>query len=135
MPLPPYYLDILLGGGMTCITAMMMYGARILQVIFESLPKGPGGFPYVFIFAVEVIKLEPVYGHTWFTKNRSVGGMVYEPTSKVVAPSKTYWSPPRTKTPWSTKVYVHKDYLSKSCVRCSSHTSLSSICLHSGVKC
>ena len=34
---------------------------------------------------------------------RSVGGMVYKHTSKVVAPSKTYWSPPRTKTPWSTK--------------------------------
>ena len=35
---------------------------------------------------------------------RSVGGMVYKPTSKVLAPSKTYLSPPRTKTSWSTKV-------------------------------
>ena len=35
---------------------------------------------------------------------RSVGGMVYKPTSKEVVPSKTYWSPPRTKTPRSTKV-------------------------------
>ena len=34
----------------------------------------------------------------------SVGSMVYKPTSKVIAPSKTYWSPPRTKIPWPTKV-------------------------------
>ena len=30
---------------------------------------------------------------------RSVEGMVYRPTSKVIAPSETYWSLPRTKTP------------------------------------
>ena len=35
---------------------------------------------------------------------RSVGDMAYRPTSKVVIPSGTYWSPPRTKTPWSAKV-------------------------------
>ena len=35
---------------------------------------------------------------------KSLEGMVYRPTSKVIAPSKSYWSPPRTKTPWSTKV-------------------------------
>ena len=34
----------------------------------------------------------------------SVGGMTYIPTSKVVAPSRTYWCPPRTKTPWSAQV-------------------------------
>ena len=34
----------------------------------------------------------------------SVGGMVYKPTSKVIASSKTYWCPPRTKIPWPTKV-------------------------------
>ena len=27
--------------------------------------------------------------------------MAYRPTSKVVAPSRTYWSPPRTKNLWS----------------------------------
>ena len=32
------------------------------------------------------------------------GGMAYRPTSKVVAPSRNYWSPPRTKNPWSAKV-------------------------------
>ena len=35
---------------------------------------------------------------------RSVGGMAYRPTSKVVITSGTYWSPPRTKTLWSAKV-------------------------------
>ena len=34
----------------------------------------------------------------------SVVGMAFKPTSKVAEPSKTYWSPPRTKTLWSTKV-------------------------------
>ena len=35
---------------------------------------------------------------------KSVRNMVIRPTSKVIAPSKSYWCPPRTKTPWSTKV-------------------------------
>ena len=35
---------------------------------------------------------------------RSVGVMAYKPTSKVVVPSGTYWSPPRTKTLWSAEV-------------------------------
>ena len=64
MPLPPYYLEVLLGGGMTCIAAMMMCGGRILQVLFESFSKGPRGFPYVFIITGKVTTLEPVYGPT-----------------------------------------------------------------------
>ena len=35
---------------------------------------------------------------------RSVGGMAYRPTSKVVILSGNYWSLPRTNTPWSAKV-------------------------------
>ena len=35
---------------------------------------------------------------------RSMVGMASKPTSKVAEPSQTYWSPPRTKTLWSTKV-------------------------------
>ena len=35
---------------------------------------------------------------------RSVVGMASKCTSKVAEPSKTYWSPPGTKTQWSTKV-------------------------------
>ena len=35
---------------------------------------------------------------------RFVGGMAYRPTSKVITPSGTYWSAPRTKTLWSAKM-------------------------------
>ena len=44
--------------------------------------------------------------HKVFVKasKRSVVGMASKHTSKVAEPSKTYWSPPRTKTQWSTKV-------------------------------
>ena len=35
---------------------------------------------------------------------RSVVDMTFKPTLKVAVPSKTSWSLPRTKTPWSTKV-------------------------------
>ena len=35
---------------------------------------------------------------------RSVVGMASKLTSKVAAPSRTSWSPPRTKTPWAPKV-------------------------------
>ena len=38
------------------------------------------------------------------------GGMAYRPTSKVVAPSRTYWSPPRTKTALSV-LYNEEDLL------------------------
>ena len=44
--------------------------------------------------------------HKVFVKvsKRSVVGMASKLTSKVAELSKTYWSPPGTKTPWSTKV-------------------------------
>ena len=44
--------------------------------------------------------------HKVFVKasKRSVLDMAFKPTSKVAAPSRTSWSPPRTRTPWSTKV-------------------------------
>ena len=44
--------------------------------------------------------------HKVFVKvsKRSVVGMVSKLTSKVAQPSKTYWSPPRRKIQWSTKV-------------------------------
>ena len=45
MPLPPNYLEDLFGGGVTCIAAMMMYRGGILQVLFESFSKCPGGSP------------------------------------------------------------------------------------------
>ena len=47
--------------------------------------------------------------HKVFVKasKRSVVDMAFKPTSKVAAPSRTSWSPPRTKTPWSTKVVLY----------------------------
>ena len=44
--------------------------------------------------------------HKVFVKvsKRSVVDMASKLTSKVAEPSKTYWSPPRTRTLWSTKV-------------------------------
>ena len=45
MPLPPYYLKVVMASRMACIVAMMMYGEGILQVLFESFSKGPGSFP------------------------------------------------------------------------------------------
>ena len=65
MPLPPYYLKLILTSGMACIITKMMYGGGIFQVLFESFSKGPGGFPYVFIITGEVTTLEPVYGLTF----------------------------------------------------------------------
>ena len=47
--LPPYYLEVVLAGGIACLVAMMMNGRGGLQVLFVSFTKGPGGFPYVLI--------------------------------------------------------------------------------------
>ena len=43
--------------------------------------------------------------HKVFVKKskRSVVDMAFKPTSKVAEPLRASWSPPRTKTPWSTK--------------------------------
>ena len=65
MSLPPYYLKVTLASRMACIVAMMIYRGRILQVFFESLSEGPGGFPYVFIVTGKVTTLEPIYGPTF----------------------------------------------------------------------
>ena len=66
--------------------------------------------------ALQLPKLSPVKSklrvtlsystHKVFVKvsKRSVVDMAFKHTSKVAGPSKTFWSPPRTKTLWSTKV-------------------------------
>ena len=61
MPLPPYYLKVILTSRMVCIVAMMMYRGEVLEVLFESFSKGPRGFPYVFIITSKVTTLEPMY--------------------------------------------------------------------------
>ena len=65
MSLPPYYLKVILTSRMVCIVAMMMYRGEVLQVLFESFFKGPGGSPYVFIITGKVTTLELIYGSTF----------------------------------------------------------------------
>ena len=52
---------------------------------------------------LRVILLYLIHKVSVRASRRSVGGMAYRPTSKVVVPSRTYWHPPRAKTPWSAK--------------------------------
>ena len=49
MPLPPYYLEVILVSGMASLVAVVMNSRGGLQVFFVSFTKGPGGFPYVLI--------------------------------------------------------------------------------------
>ena len=65
MPLPPYFLKVILTSRMGCIVAMMMYMGGVLQVLFESFSKDPGGSPYVFIITGNITALEPIYGPTF----------------------------------------------------------------------
>ena len=65
MPLPPYYLEVVLSGRMACVIAVMMYMGWFLKALFESFFKGPTCFPYVFIITDKVTALQPVYGHTF----------------------------------------------------------------------
>ena len=65
MVLPPYYLEVILSGGMACIVSMVVYRGRFLQVFFESFSKGPRGLPYVFLITCKVPTLELVDGPTF----------------------------------------------------------------------
>ena len=96
MPLPPYYLKVLLTGRMVCVVAMMMYRGSILQVLLESFSKGPGGFPYVFIITGKVTTLESIYGLTfvdhgvfvlWGDQQVFVGAITFEVGLCVILPT------------------------------------------------
>ena len=65
MPLPPYYLEVIVTGGVACMVTVLMNGWGVLQVLFISFTKGPGGFPYVLIITIEVTTLEPINGPTF----------------------------------------------------------------------
>ena len=65
MGLPPYYLVIVLGDGVACADAVMMYRGGLLKVLLESFSKGTRGLPYIFIIACKVPTLEPVDGPTF----------------------------------------------------------------------
>ena len=64
MPLPPYYLEVILVSGMACLVAVVMNSRGGLQVLFVSFTKGPGSFPYVLIITTYVPILVPVDGTT-----------------------------------------------------------------------
>ena len=49
MPLPPYYLEVVMVGGVACYSTVVMDSRGGLQVLFVSFTKGPGGFPYVLL--------------------------------------------------------------------------------------
>ena len=78
--------------GLTSLPDMLMMGAA-------TMPKLPTKE-----CKVRVTLSFPT--HKVFVKvsKGSVVGMASKLTSRVALPSKTYWSPPRTKTLWSTKV-------------------------------
>ena len=65
MPLPPYYLEVILISGVVCLVAIMMNGWRVLQILFEPFSRSPGGFSYILIITGKVTTLEPVYGPTF----------------------------------------------------------------------
>ena len=64
MPLPPYYLEVIMVGEAACLAAVVMNSWGGLQMFFVSFTKGPGGFPYVFIITTQVTTLVLVYGTT-----------------------------------------------------------------------
>ena len=41
MVLSPYYLEVLLSGGVACVDAMVMYWGGFLKVFFEYFSKDP----------------------------------------------------------------------------------------------
>ena len=67
VPLPPYYFEVVLVNGVVSLVIVVMNRWGVLQVLFVSFNKSPGGFPYVFIITCEVPTLIPVYGITWET--------------------------------------------------------------------
>ena len=64
VPLPPYYFEVVLVNGVVSLVIGVMNGEGVLQVLFVSFTKGPGGFPYVFIITCDVPTLIPVDGIT-----------------------------------------------------------------------
>ena len=75
---------------------------RLLLVLTIWEPQAPSPLPMK--SKQRVILLYLIHKVSVKASRRSVGCMAYRTTSKVVVPSITYWSPPRTKTPQSAKV-------------------------------
>ena len=45
MPLSPYYLEVIMTGGVARMVPVLMNGQGVLQVLFVSFTKGPRGSP------------------------------------------------------------------------------------------
>ena len=100
------------------ISGKLSLNANIRDGLWTRWQKDPTGLPERSVMgsATKLPNLSPMKlkirvtlsypTHKVFVKvsKRSVVDMAFKPTSKVAGPSKTYWSPPRTKTLWSTKV-------------------------------
>ena len=59
-----YYFEVIVVNRVVGLVIMMMNGRGVLQVLFVSFTKVPGGFPYVFIITCEVPSLIPIDGIT-----------------------------------------------------------------------
>ena len=75
---------------------------RLMMGLTTRALKAPSPPPMK--LKLRVISLYLTHKVSVKVSRRSVGSMAYRPTSKVVISSGTYWSPPRTKNPWSAKV-------------------------------
>ena len=99
------------------ISGMLSLNANIPNWFWTRWRKDSTGLPdRLLMGAPQVPNLSPMKSkirvilsyptHKVFVKvsKRSVEGMASKPTSKVAEPLRTFWSPPRTKTLWLTKV-------------------------------
>ena len=82
-------------------------GEKTQQVLSQVTDRGNHNVP---VCQQCLVRVTLSYAtHKVFVKvsKQSVVGMASKLTSKVAELSKTYWSPPRTKTLWSTKVVIY----------------------------
>ena len=64
VPFPPYYFEVVVIDGVVGLIIVVMNRWGVLQVLFLSFTKGPGGFPYVLIITAKVPTLIPINGIT-----------------------------------------------------------------------
>ena len=64
VPLPAYYLEVVVIDGVVSLIIVMMNRRGVLQVLFVSFTTGPGGFPYVLIITAKVPTSIPIDGIT-----------------------------------------------------------------------
>ena len=75
--------------GLTGLPGRLLMGLTIRTLQVPSPPPMKLKPRVILLYFIHKVSMKAL--------RRSLGSMAYRPTSKVVAPSKTYWSPPRTK--------------------------------------